>query len=597
MRWMILALMLSSCGSSGKRKKQDTGEPPPTYELTDEPYTVLQGVWEPKIPPQETLDAIADGTLTVFDIDKYEEYGLGIEFAEGVPWVEHRELAPDHEEGTERRSVAWMWQAADPQIIDEESPIRFEAYDGLYRPGGHLTVQTFEAHVRTAQRINELSSRPFDFALLAGDLTDGSHLNEMQWLLTALNGGPLNPDSGAKDDPVPGKGNDFNDRFFSDGLDADWYAALGNHETLYNGGFGQLDGPTRAAAIGTEIYDFPLFENGFRDGSVEGAPVVTSGSTIADPNRCPLRLPEVLDLIYRAPGSPVGHGLTFADLYKEDCEPPDVTYRLGPRIYDVQLKHPCGTCTATTTQQRGYFSVQPIKNKPFRLIVLNTVDSNALIGAGAQGYIDREQLNWLSRELAASDDDNEMVVVMSHHRIKDLGGFSPTTPDDLAATLMVSSGLVLHVTGHGHFNQKSLELPDDPDVELGFWQLMLASTVDFPMQTRLIEIVDERNVAEDDLTTPHYATIYVTNIDHNSPPDSLAHKSRALAAGKMAFPDVVGDTQDIAEFWASDTQAQNLMLRIEIPEAVANNLADYKWSDVIESEDTLLTFDAPTTIP
>ncbi len=546
---MAWILVLGACGTDKEPKITDTPVDAPVYELTDDSYTLLQGVWEPLIPPQETVDAIADGSFEVFDIDQYESRGLGVQWAPGVPWVEHDELAPGFVEGTDRRSVAWIWQAADPQIIDEESPIRFEAYDGLYRPGGHLTVQVFEAHVRTAQRINELSSRPYDFAVIAGDLTDGSHLNEMQWFLKSLNGGFIDPDSGADDDPIFGEGNDFNDPFLSDGLDADWYAALGNHETLYNGGFGQLDETTRDAATGAEIYDFPLFANGFRDGALPDAPVVESGTTIADESRLPLRLPEILEMLYRSPGMPKGHGLTWDDV----------------------------------ENQRGYFSVQPIEGMPVRLIVLNTVDSNAMIGAGAQGFVDEEQHSWLIAELAASDEDGELIIVMTHHRIKDIGGFSPTTPEDLAATLAASDGLALHITGHGHFNQKSL-LEPDPAAGMGFWQLMLASTVDFPMQTRLIEVVDERN---------GFATIYVTNLDHNSPTDSLAHRSRSLAAGKMAFPDPVGAVQDIGAFWEDELEAQNLILRIELTQKVQNNLAKHQWSKRIESEDTLLTLPTP----
>jgi len=547
MTLMILALL--ACGSPDGPEPKKRNLDAPVYELTDDPYTVLQGVWEPKIPPQETVEAIEAGTFGVSDIDQYEAYGLGIEWAPGVPWVEHDELAPGFVEGTDRRSVAWIWQAADPQIIDEESPIRFEAYDGLYRPGGHLTVQAFEAHVRTAQRLNERSSRRYDFAVIAGDLTDGSHLNEMQWFMTSLNGGRLDPDSGADDDPVPGEGNDFNDPFLSDGLDADWYVALGNHETLYNGGFGQLDDATRDAAVGTEIYEFPLFKNGFRDGAAVDAPVVAAGSTVADESRLPLRLPEILEMIYRSPGSPKGHGLTWDDV----------------------------------ENQRGYFSVQPIEGMPVRLIVLNTVDSDALIGVGAQGYVDEEQHDWLIAELAASDEDGELVIIMTHHRLKDIGSFSPTQGDDLAATMAACDGLALVITGHGHFNQKGMEGPD-PGTGMGFWQLMLASTVDFPMQTRLIEVVDERN---------GFATIYVTNLDHNSPTDSLAHRSRALAAGKMAFPNVVGDMADIEGFWEGELEAQNLILRIELPQKVQDTLARYEWSTVIESEETLLALPSP----
>ena len=90
---------------------------------------------------------------------------------------------------------------------------------------------------------------------------DGSQRNEFTWFLTALNGGVIDPDSGIDDDPVPGPGNDYNDPFFSDGLPVPWFAALGNHETQYNGGFGILTDEIRAAAAADQVYQSGWFDN------------------------------------------------------------------------------------------------------------------------------------------------------------------------------------------------------------------------------------------------------------------------------------------------------------------------------------------------
>ena len=69
------------------------------------------------------------------------------------------------------------------------------------------------------------------------------------------------------------------------------------------------------------------------------------------------------------------------------------------------------------------------------------------------------------------------------------------------------------------------------------------------MQSRVIEIVDEGN---------GHLSIYVTNLDHNSPTDSLAHRGRELAAAKRAFgsPTEKGDVQGL---WQRDLPAQNLL--------------------------------------
>ena len=272
--------------------------------------------------------------------------------------------------------------------------------------------------------------------IIAGDLTDGGQSNELAWFLTSLNGGVVNPDSGVDDDPVPGPGNDYNDPFRALGLDRPWYAALGNHETLYNGGFGTVDEDLRAWATGTEVYDFPAFPNGFRDGSTLTAEVRTQGPTPPDVYRTVLYRSEFLGVLHDAPGQPAGHGLTPADVAEE----------------------------------RGYFSVHPVAGKPIRLVVLDTVHTYGQTGLASFGFIDEDQRDWLVSTLAEADAAHELVLVMSHHRLQDLSPDSPVTEDEIAAILAASEGVFLLITGHGHSNTKHL-FPrdwDGVDPTLGF---------------------------------------------------------------------------------------------------------------------------------
>lgn len=543
-----LLLGCSGDDESGSTTPITPRHDPVTYELTAEPYTALQWVWEPLSPGADTQAAIENEELKVTDHEAFGPSGLGIKLADGLPWVDHVELAPDFEEGLEgeRRSVAYIWQSADPQLIDEESPIRFEAFEPLYRPQGHLTTQVFEAHVRSARRISEASGRPFDFAVLAGDLTDGSQLNELKWFITSLTGGTIDPDSGRDDDPVEGPGNDYNDPFTAIGLDTPWYATIGNHETLYNGGFGRLSDELREAAAGTEVYNFPIIPNGFCDGATKNAEVVTEGPTPADEERVPQRLEEVLELLHAAPGEPAGHGLDGTEIAKGI----------------------------------GYFSVKPIPDRPLRLISINSVNSSpANIAVGAFGWMEQPQFTWLKGELAAAEANQELVIILSHHRSGDFSDSSPISGETLAATLGASPNVILHISGHGHANRK--EAIPGASAAPGYWELMLASTVDFPMQSRIIELVDEQN---------GFMTIYVTNLGHNSPEDSLAHEGRSLAAAKLAFGTVDGPG-DVNASWAKDIEAQNLTLRVELPSTVETELKKHTWPNRIESQETLSAFD------
>jgi 3',5'-cyclic AMP phosphodiesterase CpdA len=548
----FLASVLVGCGGDVK-DPEDPTPTAPTYALTAEPYTTLQAVWRPTIPSESTTTAIAEGTLTAQDLDQFEAAGLGVTLEEGHPWVERNDLAPEYDPATagDRRSLLYLWQSADSQLIDEESPIRFEAFEEFYRPQGHLTTQVFEAHVRTARAINDRSGRPFDWAVMAGDLTDGSQRNEFIWFLTAVNGGVIDPDSGADDDPVPGPGNDYNDPFFSDGLPVPWFAALGNHETQYNGGFGILDDEIREAAASDAVYQSGWFTNGFRDGSTLNAEVRTEGPTPADPERVPQRIGEALELLFEADGEPQGHGLTAEDV----------------------------------AANRAYFSLRPIPDRPIRLITLQTVDPDAGIGAGAMGFIDDEQFAWLEAELTAADAAHELIIILSHHRIEDIAGNSPIAGYELAATLAASDGVVLHLAGHGHFNDGDPHSHDPESIaDFGYWELMVSSTLDFPMHSRILEIVNDDN---------GYLSVYITNIGHNSPPGSLAHEGRSLAAAAKSFNGFY-KADDLDAFWAKDSKFHNMLLRIPIPEAVQTELSQHDWPTRIESETTLMSLTAPS---
>lgn len=534
------------------------------YPLTANPYTTLQMIWAPKPIPEETEAAIADRSLTVTDTALFASYGLGVQREEGEPWIEQAELAPGWAEfatgGTASpRSVFWMWQAADPQLIDNESPIRFAGvyalvFGSTYRPQEHLTTQVFESHVRTGRRLSELAGRPFELAFVAGDLTDGGQENEVDWFITIMAGGIVNPDSGANDDPVPGPGNDFSDPFVSDGIGVPWVAAIGNHETLYMGTFEPTD-EVQAAAVGDEVFngvraalglrDAEGVRGGFRDGSRPDAPIVTSGRTPPDPARRILPQQELLQRLYEAPGEPAGHGLSVEDVEAD----------------------------------RGYFSFYPLgADRPLRFIVLNTIQRDP---PSSLGRVDEVQFAWLEAELAAAAAAGELVIVGSHHRSGDFYEASPIQPGAFVAALGRHGNVVLHLTGHGHRNLATRigRVEDGPEVKHSYWELMQASTVDFPMQSRAIELVYNGG---------GYLSIYLTNIDHNAPEDSMAHEARHLSAARRFF-----QGNEYREFWEAGKIDRNLLLQVQLPVTYATSLESHDWPTRIESTATLATLTGP----
>ena len=548
---LICIVLQAGCSSSDSDSGEMAGALAPEYGLTEKPYTALQMVWTPREPSPGVRAMMDDGRFTVYEHQRYAENGLGASLEAGIPWMEHRELAPDFPgEGNERRSLAYILAIADPQIIDEESPIRMDGYAQVYRPHGQLTPQLFEAHVRTAQRISDYSSRPFDFAVIAGDLTDTSQKNELEWMITALNGGVIDPDSGIDDDPDPGPGNDYNDPFFSRGLEAPWYAALGNHDVLHVGGFGPIDEKLRDAARGDHLFTDSTLSSvwgGYVAGDTIDHQVILDESvtTPADAARLPLYQRELLQVLYDAGGSPAGHGLSQDDV----------------------------------TANKGYFSVNPLPGKPLRMIVLDTTDDgNSSLGRAQQGSMDALQFSWLHEELVAAAGSRELVIVVSHHRLEDFHDQSEVAPEMIRELLASSENVILHLTGHGHRDTKVL---NNVNGKGGYWELMTASTIDFPLQSRIVELVDERN---------GYLSIYITNFDHNSDESTLAHKARQLAAGKLAFG-TTGFDGDTVSFWGEEVKSQNLLLRLAIHGEISDNLAAIDdWPTTVDSLETLSAF-------
>lgn len=540
---VALASLQSGCSSSDSDSALSSV---PEYGLSENPYTSLQQVWVPNEPSAEVRAMMDDGTFTVYQHPQYAKNGLGTRLEEGVPWIEHRELAPDFlVQGTQRSSLAYILVLADPQIIDEESPIRMDGYANVYRPGGQLTPHVFEATIRTARRISDTSSRPFDFAIIVGDLTDTSQKNELDWMITALNGGVIDPDSGIDDDPIPGPGNDYNDPFLAIGIESPWYAALGNHDVLHVGGFGAIDSTLRDAARGDRLFtgsNFSKVWGGYVAGDTADHEVVFDASVItpADPDRLPLSETELLQTLHDAGGAPAGHGFSLDDI----------------------------------AAQKAYYSVYPVAGKPIKMIVLDSTDA-AVTSLGSMGKM---QFSWLHEELLGAADKRELVIVVSHHRLEDFHDKSEVSAQRVRDLLVTSDNVILHLTGHGHRDTKMLQTVNG---EEGFWELMTTSTIDFPMQSRVLELVDEHN---------GYLSIYVTNVGHNSAATTLASKARQLAAGKLAFGTTFFDGDTVA-FWAEEVKAQNLLLRVALPEDVSRNLENFSdWPDTVESIDTLSHF-------
>ncbi len=133
--------------------------------------------------------------------------------------------------------------------------------------------------------------------------------------------------------------------------------------------------------------------------------------------------------------------------------------------------------------------------------------------------------------------DDRLVVLFSHHGTDTLDNSraghagpdgEPLLGSGLVALLHRFPNVILWLNGHTHTNTIRPR-PDPADPARGFWEVTTCAVVDWPCQTRVIELVDHEE----------YLSIVTTMVDHDTPaapslslenPDDLAALHRELAA-------------------------------------------------------------------
>jgi hypothetical protein len=191
--------------------------------------------------------------------------------------------------------------------------------------------------------------------------------------------------------------------------------------------------------------------------------------------------------------------------------------------------------------QQGNYAFEP---KPgIRFIVLDSVADNG----GDRGNIDDPQFQWLDGQLAAADAAHDLAVVFAHHTLETMNqphvsGFPPgdnppvpnphvhfgengpnercpgTPPaplESLKCLMLRHRSVVAYVAGHEHQNRiravpRSGQTGDPTGPATGgFWQIVTAAHIDWPQQSRLLDIVDNPGGT---------LSIFGTLLDHAAPP-------------------------------------------------------------------------------
>jgi hypothetical protein len=129
--------------------------------------------------------------------------------------------------------------------------------------------------------------------------------------------------------------------------------------------------------------------------------------------------------------------------------------------------------------------------KNVRLISLDTVNPYG----GWQGSIDEKQLIWIREKLLEAKD--KYCILLSHHPSPTLiNDFSPKGQprriigDELLQELYQHKNLIVWIAGHVHRHASGIHTRQDGST---FLEVTTASHIDWPQQSRVIEIVKEEN--------------------------------------------------------------------------------------------------------
>ncbi len=466
------------------------------------------------------------------DLALYSEFGYDAwHVGPGLPHTLWDTIAPDYSGAPNVARLLSFFTITDIHIADKESPaqplyVGWIAQNGpnyntsAYSPVLLASTHVLDAAMQTINAVHKIS--PFDFGISFGDACNNTQYNELRWYLDVIDGKVITPSSGVN---IGSTTNDYQKPYKAAGLDRSipWYQVMGNHDQFWMGSLLEsaktLTVHTSNAVI--NMGDDPAsaanamnttgFYMGVIDGSDPLGAVIKSGpegnfstppAVVADSNRRSLSTltnsyANWIHEFFNTTSGPVGHGFSL----------------VGP------------------TNPPACYSFVPKSNIPIKVIVLDDTVKGPGQPNYAAGCIDQTRLDWLTTELQAGQDNNQLMIIAAHipfNTYKNLvtdpaqaeaspppprmplfipapigGATSVVTDQSLLVFLQNFPNLIMWIAGHRHMNTVTPQI-HSTDPTRSFWEVETSSLRDFPQQFRTFDI--RRN-------SDNTVSIIITNVD------------------------------------------------------------------------------------
>lgn len=470
---------------------------------------------------------------------------------------------------SQRTGLAAFGHLTDSHVLDAANPGRLSFFwqyfdfadgfppSGLFRPQDLLTVHVLDATVRKLNAVGRgpISQRPLDCLVATGDLTNAFALSELSAAVGVFRGVPATSHpadtyEGVQDHgpaPLELSQNIWHPEPEPSLAPPDDWKAVHGYPTLP----GLLEAAIRP--VSTEGSDVPWYVgvgNHDEAGRSGGDPVSAKTDfvdTLRVGDRLPMRLPPGIDeldfwetvnessanerraLMASMPSRKVQASKLRREFSKEDFM--DAISGNGRRHGGAP-----GPGRRPDGQPYYTFDISPQ--------VLGVMLNSASPDGGGGAVLDAAQAVWLEEQLegvsAKSYDpegkpttrivEDRLVVLFSHHPLpyfdevtRSPGSGEP--PLDRSAVLRLISrfpNVVAWLNGHTHKHQVTPHVSEfEPG---GFWEITTASLIDYPQQSRVVELMDNGDGT---------LSIAATLVDHSTPESVLhagPHSPASMAA-------------------------------------------------------------------